>query len=132
MKALDNYTCRLIRCNRGSSILVELFMKQLFNQHMLKFLILFFLNIYRSDDGIEKTMARFVRDRELLLKEYQKHPYDTRTLFYLARTCEDLGELEEAYDFYKKRVEMIGWDEEDFIVHYRLAETIKKLVLQNR
>src|SRR5581483_6823918 len=33
--------------------------------------------------GIEKTQARFIRDRDILFKEYHANP-STRTLFYLA------------------------------------------------
>ncbi len=128
---LDNYICRLLRCNVGIHF-AGVVHEAVIQSTRVKVPDTIFFEYLPERDGVEKTMTRFVRDRELLLKEYQKHPYDTRTLFYLARTCEDLGELEEAYDFYKKRVEMIGWDEEDFIVHYRLAETIKKLVLKNR
>lgn len=130
-EALDNYTCRLLRCNVGIRF-AGVVHEAVIQSTRVKVPDTIFFEYLPARSGAEKTMARFVRDRELLLKEHQKHSYDTRTLFYLARTCEDLGELEDAYDFYKKRVDMIGWDEEDFIVHYRLAETIKKLVLKNR
>jgi hypothetical protein len=126
-EALDNYTCRLIRCNRGvrfAGVVHEAITQAL---HVRVPDAIFF-EYLPEEIGIEKTAARFVRDRELLFKEYQRNPHDTRTLFYLARTCEDLGDLESAYDFYKMRVGLVGWDEEDFIVRYRLAETIKKLV----
>jgi len=43
-----------------------------------------------------------------------------------------LGDLTSAYAFYKKRLDLVGWDEEDFIVRYRLAETIKKLVFHEK
>lgn len=126
-EALDNYACRLIRCKRGvrfGGAVHEVITQP---AHVRVPDTIFFEYLPGSN-GIEKTIARFVRDRELLFKEYQKNPRDTRTLFYLARTCEDLGDLVSAYDFYKKRVEMVGWDEEDFIAKYRLAETIKQLV----
>ena len=127
--ALDNYTCRLIRCNRGVRFEGAVH-EAIIQQHTVKVPGDIFFEYLPTDGGWEKTLARFVRDRDLLLKEHQRKPYCTRTLFYLARTCEDLGDLEAAYDFYKKRVDMVGWDEEDFIVNYRLAETIKKLVLK--
>lgn len=126
---LDNYTCRLIRCHRGvrfGGVVHETILQQ----SLMKVPDNIFFEYLPKLEGVEKTAARFVRDRELLFKEHQRNPLDTRTLFYLARTCEDLGDLVAAYNFYKKRVDMVGWDEEDFIVHYRLAETIKKLVLK--
>jgi hypothetical protein len=127
-EVLDNYTCRLLRCNYGvrfGGVVHETIIQQTNARVPAEI----YFEYLPSDAGWEKTAARFVRDRDLLHKEYQKNPYDTRTLFYLARTCEDLGDLEAAYGFYKERVDMVGWDEEDFIVHHRLAETIKKMVL---
>lgn len=127
-QALDNYVCRLIRCNRDvrfGGVVHE----AIFQSTHIKVPGNIFFQYLPTDDGFKKTEKRFIRDRELLFKEHQKNPNDTRTLFYLARTCEDLGDLHAAYDFYKKRVDMVGWDEEDFIVHYRLGETIKKLIL---
>lgn len=128
-EALDNYTCRLLRCNRGlrfGGVVHE----TITQSSLVKVPEDIFFEYLPEAIGIEKTAARFVRDRELLFKEYQRNPSCTRTLFYLARTCEDLGDLTAAYDFYKQRIEMVGWDEEDFIVRYRLAETIKKLVFR--
>lgn len=127
-EALDNYTCRLIRCNcdvRFQGVVHEVIAQSL----SVKVPDTIYFQYLPKSNGIEKTATRFLRDRELLLKEHYAKPWCTRTLFYLARTCEDLGNWEEAYDFYKMRVDMIGWDEEDFIVRYRLAETIKKLIL---
>jgi hypothetical protein len=128
-EALDNYTCRLIRCHHGArfgGVVHEAIGQSI----PVKVPDTIFFEYLPESKGIEKTAARFVRDRELLFKEHQKNPHDTRTLFYLARTCEDLGDWVSAYDFYKKRVVLTGWDEEDFIVRYRLAETIKKLVFR--
>ncbi len=129
--ALDNHVCRLLRCGRGArfgGVVHEVITSP--SRVYLPTNIYF--KYLPESNGIEKTMARFVRDRELLFNEHCKKPWCTRTLFYLARTCEDLGDYVSAYDFYKKRVTMIGWDEEDFITHYRLAETIKKLVFREQ
>ena len=128
-QALDNWVCRLIRCNKGVEFggVVHEAILQSTHVKVPEDIVFAYLP---EDNGVKKTEARFIRDRELLFKEHQRNPQDTRTLFYLARTCEDLGDLEAAYDFYKERVDMIGWDEEDFIVNYRLGETIKKLVLK--
>ena len=125
---LGNYSCRLFRCNRGVRFMgvVHEVVPQAVTVKVPDSIYFDYLPASR---GVEKTAKRFIRDRELLLKEYQDKPWCTRTLFYLARTCEDLGNWEEAYGFYKIRVNMIGWDEEDFIVRFRLAQTIKKLIL---
>ena len=128
-QALDNYTCRLIRCNCGMRFggVVHETITRVTGAKVPNDI---FFEYLPSHTGYEKTAARFVRDRGLLLKEHERNPFCTRTLFYLARTCEDLGDLEAAYNFYKMRVEMVGWDEEDFISNYRFAETIKQLVLK--
>jgi glycosyltransferase involved in cell wall biosynthesis len=130
-EALDNYTCRLIRCGHGVrflGVVHEVIPQSIY----IRVPDSIYFEYLPAHEGAEKTAARFVRDRELLLKEHQKKPWCTRTLFYLARTCEDLGDLRAAYDFYKIRVNMVGWDEEDFIAKYRMGETIKKLVLKKR
>jgi tetratricopeptide (TPR) repeat protein len=122
--------CRLIRCNSGARF-GGVVHETIIQQTNIRVPEDIFFEHLPEKIGLEKTLARFVRDRELLYKEYQANPYHARTLFYLARTCEDLGHLEEAYHLYKKRIKLVGWDEEDFMTYYRLAETIKKLVLQN-
>ena len=127
---LGNYSCRLFRCNRGvrfMGVVHEVVAQAV----TVKVPDTIYFDYLPASHGVEKTAKRFVRDRELLLQEHQNKPWCTRTLFYLARTCEDLGNWEEAYSFYKIRAKMIGWDEEDFIVWFRLAQTIKKLVLRS-
>jgi hypothetical protein len=126
---LGNYITRLFRCNRGvrfMGVVHEVVAQAV----QVKVPETIYFDYLPASRGVEKTAQRFVRDRELLLKEHE-NPWCTRTLFYLARTCEDLGNWQEAYDFYKIRVNMIGWDEEDFITRFRLAQTIKKLVLRS-
>ncbi len=130
-EALDNYTSRLIRCGGGARF-GGVVHETIVQPGWIKVPDSIYFEYLPEAIGVEKTAARFIRDRQLLFNEYQKKPWCTRTLFYLARTCEDLGDLTSAYDFYKKRVEMVGWDEEDFIVRYRLAETIKKLVFHQK
>jgi glycosyltransferase involved in cell wall biosynthesis len=127
---LGNYICRLFRCNRGVRFMgvVHEVVPQAVS---VKVPDTIYFNFLPESRGIEKTAKRFIRDRELLLKEHENKPLCTRTLFYLARTCEDLGNWQEAYDYYKIRVNMVGWDEEDFITRFRLAQTIKKLVLRS-
>jgi tetratricopeptide (TPR) repeat protein len=128
-ETFDNYVCRLIRCNYGVCF-AGVVHETIIQQTQIKAPKNIFFEYLPAAIGIEASYARFIRDRELLYKEYQKNSHDTRTLFYLACTCENLGDLEAAYAFYKERVAIIGFDEEDFIAYYRLAETIKKLILQ--
>ncbi len=77
--------------------------------------------------GREKTSQRFHRDITLLLKELEKNPTDPRTLFYLAQTYECLNDWENAYIYYKKRADVGGWNEENFMTYLRLGDVAQKL-----
>ena len=80
-----------------------------------------------SDKGIEKTRIRWKRDVELLLCEYNANPSNARTVFYLAQTYDCLEDLNNACVWYEKRVSMSGWDEENFVACYRLAQVYDRL-----
>lgn len=80
----------------------------------------------RTQDD-DKTSKRFHRDRELLLKDYENSPKDTRTLFYLAQTCECLGNLEEALHYSKLRLEVEGFIEEIFHSYMRCGNVCLSL-----
>ena len=127
---IGTYNCRLFRCNRGVRFMGAVH-EVVAQSTPIKVPDTIYFDYLPTSKGAEKTAQRHIRDRELLLKEHQNKPWCTRTLFYLARTCEDIGNWQEAYNFYKMRVVMRGWDEEDFIAKYRLAQTIKKLVLRS-
>lgn len=77
--------------------------------------------------GREKSKTRWLRDRDLLLKEHERNPNDPRTLFYLAQTCDCLGDLENARIYYTKRIATPGWDEENFVAFHRLGQVYEKL-----
>lgn len=81
--------------------------------------------------GIDKTQKRWLRDKELLLREFKRDPYSPRNTFYLAQTFECLGELEDAYKFYNIRSELPGWDEENFQTHYRLGRVAEQILMAN-
>jgi len=80
-----------------------------------------------SHQGIEKSKQRWVRDKEILLKEYDKDPTNLRTIFYLAQTYACLQDYENACLWYHKRCEQHGWDEEDFMAYYKLAQAYESL-----
>lgn len=71
--------------------------------------------------GIEKSKARWVRDEVKLRKRYENNPQDPRAAFYLAQTYECLGDIENAQKYYKLRFALPGWDEENYMSLYRLA-----------
>jgi glycosyltransferase involved in cell wall biosynthesis len=67
----------------------------------------------RRDLDIGKSIKRFPKDKELLLKDIENNPSETRAYFYLAQTCVGLGEKKEAFEYYKKRASLSDgfWEE---------------------
>ena len=81
----------------------------------------------RSLDA-HKSTKRFIRDKELLYKEYTKNPHDSRTLFYLAQTCSCLLQYEEAFKYYMLRTKESGFMEEVFHAYLRAAEIAQNIL----
>lgn len=118
--------CRLIRCNAGmkfGGVVHESICYA--TRERVPAPVCFDLSI--TQKGHQKTIDRFKRDYELLSKEYKKNPHDPRTVFYFAQTCASCGEKTQAYKLYKQRVKLAGWDEENYIAMYRLAELTQQL-----
>lgn len=80
----------------------------------------------RAYDG-EKSVPRFQRDKELLLNEYLKDKKDSRTLFYLAQTCNCLGLPNEAYYYYRLRSYQDDFLEEKFLAYHHCGKISKIL-----
>lgn len=57
---------------------------------------------------------KFARDLALLEQSLREQPDDGRTLFYLAQTRQNLGDVPGALAAYRRRIEVGGWDEEIF------------------
>ena len=58
-------------------------------------------------------------DLPLLLKEHERNPADTRTVFYLGQTYDLIGDMHNALATYQKRIDMGGWQQEVFESHLR-------------
>jgi len=88
------------------------------------------LIIYDERDGGSKV-DKFERDKRLLTEGIsdQKTPTDIkiRYMFYLAQTYSCLNELEEAIQWYKKRVEAGGWVEEVFYSLFQIGMCYESL-----
>ena len=80
----------------------------------------------RNQDD-DKSSKRFIRDKELLLKEYEKNPTEPRTIFYLAQTLSCLNEFEESFKFYELRTKLEGFHEEIFHAYLRSGDFSQKL-----
>lgn len=78
--------------------------------------------------GLEVSKKRWLRDRNLLLKEYLRNPNNPRNTFYLAQTYDCLGDLENAYFYYQKRSQLKGFEEEDYMAHYRLGHVSERMI----
>jgi glycosyltransferase involved in cell wall biosynthesis len=80
----------------------------------------------RTQDD-DKSSKRFIKDKELLLIDYNKNPEEPRTLFYLAQTYACLTDKEEAFYYYKLRSEVEGFQEEKFHAFLKCGDLSEKL-----
>ncbi len=71
-------------------------------------------------DGSRRP-EKLYSDLNLLIAAFATDPFDARTVFYLAQTHRDLGNIEQAISFYRLRCEMNGWDEERYYARYQLG-----------
>ena len=72
---------------------------------------------------------KYARDRDLLLAEVERDPEDPRSAFYLAQSYYDLGDFANAHEWYARRLDMGGWDEEVYCAMFRAAESMSQLGL---
>ena len=76
--------------------------------------------IHHHGDGGTRS-EKFERDERLLTGELERNQYDARAHFYLAQTLRDLGRVDEAIDYYRRRAGMGGWEEEVFYSLYQVG-----------
>lgn len=76
--------------------------------------------IHHHADGGARTQ-KFERDLHLLTEAHERDPDEPRTVFYLAQTLRDLGRIEQAIEFYRRRAAMDGWEEETFYAQYQVG-----------
>lgn len=79
------------------------------------------LNIDDKNDGGCKA-DKFERDIRLLTNGLQQEPENERYLFYLALSYRCLDKFEEAIDWFNKRIEKGGWNEEIWYSKYMIGE----------
>jgi len=68
---------------------------------------------------------KYLNDAEVLLKEHIKDPENDRTVFYLAQSYRDGGNIAESIKWYKKRIEMGKWKEEQCVSAMNLARLLQ-------
>jgi glycosyltransferase involved in cell wall biosynthesis len=124
------YTHRLIRCHKNVRF-VGMVHEVLNQLTFLKVPDSCYFEWGSSRKGKEKTAQRWLRDKDLLLKGFAENPRDPRTLFYLAQTCDCLGDLDNAYNYYELRTKINGWPEENYMAWYRLGLVAHRLESKN-
>ena len=70
---------------------------------------------------------KFKRDIELLTEGIKKEPNNDRYYFYLANSYYDIEDFKNSIQYYKKRIELGGWEEEVYYSMYKLGLCYKKL-----
>lgn len=73
------------------------------------------------DHSPERQAGKGERYLELLSVEFARDPTNPRTVFYLAQTHRDLGNIDQAITYYRLRANMDGWDEETYYARYQLG-----------
>jgi glycosyltransferase involved in cell wall biosynthesis len=71
--------------------------------------------------------VKFERDLRLLKIELERDPGDVRAMFYLAQTYRDMGNHRLAIEWYLRRAEAGGWDEEVWYAVYSAARSYRDL-----
>ncbi len=79
-------------------------------------------------DGASRP-HKLKRDIGLLKRDLARDPDNARAVFYLAQSFRELGEHDRAIEYYRRRVDMRGWDEEVFYAN--LQEGILKAEKQS-
>jgi tetratricopeptide (TPR) repeat protein len=69
--------------------------------------------LHHHADGSSRAQ-KLERDLELLERDAAFDPNNPRTVFYLAQTKSDAGDVDGALELYIRRAEMGGWEEEVF------------------
>lgn len=70
---------------------------------------------------------KYARDAEILLAEVERDAEDARSVFYLAQSYYDHGDYASANQWYRRRSEMGGFDEEVYYSLTRVADTMSRL-----
>jgi glycosyltransferase involved in cell wall biosynthesis len=64
---------------------------------------------------------KYVEDAKVLSAALAEDPGNARTVFYLAQSYRDAGNIPAAIQYYRMRAEMNGWDEERWYARFRLG-----------
>lgn len=68
---------------------------------------------------------KFERDIRLLLKGLEENPNNERYTFYLANSYSNIQNHDKAIEYYKKRIELGGWNQEVWFSYYSIGKCYK-------
>ena len=77
--------------------------------------------VTHHEDGGSRS-NKYERDLVLLQQDLDDDFHPERTTFYMAQTYEGLDDFEKAAEWYTKRAEMGGWEEERWLAQMRAAK----------
>lgn len=81
-------------------------------------------------DGAEsKNPEKFLKNVKLLEDGLKEEPNNDRYTFYLAESYRDSGQKAKALEYFQKRVDLGGWDEEIFWSKLQIAHMLRDLGL---
>jgi tetratricopeptide (TPR) repeat protein len=78
-----------------------------------------------GDGGAKQD--KFERDIRLLLKGLEELPNNDRYTFYLANSYSSINQNEKAIEYYKKRIELGGWNQEVWFSYYTIGKCYKNM-----
>lgn len=87
------------------------------------------VDIVSTDGARSSDPLKYHKDAQMLEEALAKDPDNTRYVFYLAQSYRDAGEHEKSLQWYTKRIEMGGWDQEVYwskLQVARLQESLKQ------
>lgn len=79
----------------------------------------------RGDGGCKAD--KFERDVKLLKKGLQNEPSNVRYMFYLAESYKNLGQYQDALNWYQKRISFGGWKEEVWYAKFMIGTVYEEL-----
>lgn len=79
----------------------------------------------RDDGGCKAD--KFERDIRLLTAGLEEEPKNERYVFYLAQSYKSLNQFEDSIKWYKKRVELGGWNEEVWYAKLMIGQCYEEL-----
>ena len=71
---------------------------------------------------VYEAEAKYEEAKELLYLAHERSPIGRMIIYHLALNCIELGELEEAKDYYEEFVEIAPHDSLKYIIKYKLSK----------